>query len=261
MSVLAAILLEGFRHMSQVKNICYSFLISITLFSGLSFASPDEIPTSVDRAVELLKTKWLKADDLDRLLHMPKGAATSELHLPFGTAVRNSWNLWKGNSELLASCGVPHPEDCSGIIFERLWDNLRANMDPELVSSLDCQFQLSTLILIKVDGFYKMQIGDVLKSIQRQIDDQVSTNTLNLSKGCNPKLILKPMGSPKLTCWTRAEFSKKGTESFSLERLIEWISWRNGFSYRYNPPYLELPFHKPCAWPNLPKHFRQEDLP
>lgn len=53
----------------------------------------DGILASVDQTVELLKTKWLKVDDLDRLLNMYKDAAVSELHLSFGTAVRNSWNL------------------------------------------------------------------------------------------------------------------------------------------------------------------------
>lgn len=246
--------------MSLAKHFCFSFLVSITLFCNLSLASRDEIPASVNQAVELLKTKWLKVDDLDRLLHMPKDAAVSELHMSFGTAVRNSWNLWKGNSELLASCGVPHHEGCSGVIFERLWEDLRSHSDPKLVASLDCQFQLSTLIQIKVDGFYKMQIGEVLKSIQRQIDGYAARADLKVSKCSDPKIILKPMSSPNLTCWTRAEFSKEGAEPLTLERLLGWISWRNGFSYRYNPPYLELPFHKPCAWPELPRHFWPEDL-
>jgi hypothetical protein len=44
----------------------------------------------------------------------------------------------------------------------------------------------------------------------------------------------------------------------TLDAFLGWISWRNGFDTRHAPPYLELPFHDQCAWPERPDQFRPD---
>ena len=45
------------------------------------------------------------------------------LHHGYGTHVRNSLGLWRGNEALIVSCagGLAHPDDVSMIIIESLW--------------------------------------------------------------------------------------------------------------------------------------------
>ncbi len=55
----------------------------------------------------------------------------ARFHLGWGTGIRNEFGLWAGNTALLESCGGKriHPDDCSMIIIERVWDRLQ-NLPP-----------------------------------------------------------------------------------------------------------------------------------
>ena len=210
------------------------------------------LPRSVDEAAVILKTKWLSAEDLDWILRNRKHVVAAELHFPFGTGVRNAFKLWGGNPELLASCGVRHPEDCSWRIFERLWELVRADADPVLVRKLDCQFQLAEKIQIAYKGFYALRMGEVLERVREQIDRQLADKASELGPGCEPTLRLHPTGDPDLSCWVRAEFSEDGQDPISLERFSRWFGWRNGFRVQHSPPEITLSFHEKCAWPERP---------
>lgn len=50
-------------------------------------------PKTVDEAVQILKTKWLKPKDLDWILRNPKDQVVWTLYRPFGTGVRNEFGL------------------------------------------------------------------------------------------------------------------------------------------------------------------------
>ena len=54
------------------------------------------------------------------------------------------------------------PEGCSVVIFNGLWESVRADADPLLVRQLDCQFQLAEAIRINYKGFYKLTTGELL---------------------------------------------------------------------------------------------------
>ncbi len=50
-------------------------------------------------------------------------------HHRWGTGIRNSLGLWRGNEKLLASCGhgkPVHPDDCSIVSVETAWTLLQA---------------------------------------------------------------------------------------------------------------------------------------
>jgi len=69
-----------------------------------------EKPKTVDEAVQVLKTKWLKPHDIDWIKRNPKEAVVWRLYRPFGTGVRNEFGLWGDNQALRDSCGTNDPE-------------------------------------------------------------------------------------------------------------------------------------------------------
>lgn len=218
-------------------------------------------PTTVAAAVTELRTKWLDSSARDWILRNPKKVAVTRLYMPFGTGVRNAWGLWGDNAALRESCGDRNPEDCSAVIFRALWDTLRAEADPRLVASLDCQFALYDLLMIRYRGFAERRIGEVLQSLQAQIDSQAPQLAPRLPAGCASRLQLRPIKGPRPNCWVRAEFSEDGHDPVSLDAFLGWFSWRNAFDTRHTPPYLELTFRDPCAWPQRPTWFRPERPP
>jgi hypothetical protein len=178
------------------------------------------VPKTVDEAVLALKTEWLSPADRDWILRTPRDHTVATLHFPFGTAVRNSFKLWGDNPELMASCGVTDPEECSSIIFDRLWQAVRADADPGLVRRLDCQFTLIERIQINYKGFGKLTVGRMLNSIHAQIDQQMSSMARTETQPCQTALRLEPTGHPHLSCFVRAEFSKDKLPRASLDRFL-----------------------------------------
>lgn len=219
-----------------------------------SSLSDKHIPKSVDEAVSLLEPE-LTSRARDYLLRTPREEAQAELHFPAGMDVRNRFELWGGqNPELMKSCGVRHPDDCSWIIFGRLWDAVRSEADPELVRRLDCQFQLSETIQINYQGFDQLTTGGLLQTLQAQIDEQISKLKVLGTPPCESSLSLHPIGNPKLDCFVRAEFAHEDkTKEIALSRLLGWVAWRNDFDTVHEPPVITLKFRNRCAWPKRPQ--------
>ena len=48
-----------------------------------------------------------------------------DLHFSLGMAIRNVFGLHEPGRKLLASCGVEHPDDASGVIISELWRELQ----------------------------------------------------------------------------------------------------------------------------------------
>src|SRR5690242_4057640 len=82
-----------------------------------------EQPKTVDEAVQVLKTKWLKPKDRNWILRNTKREVVERLYMGFGTGVRNEFGLWKSNQALRDSCGTNDPEGCSVVILDRLWES------------------------------------------------------------------------------------------------------------------------------------------
>jgi len=90
---------------------------------------------TVDQAVAHLKS-CLPQKELDLIANCETEFKMVGLcHHGLGTWIRNSMGLWKGNPELLANCleafekkrgfATSHPDDASGVILRRLWEDLR----------------------------------------------------------------------------------------------------------------------------------------
>ncbi len=245
----------------QLKLVCFSSccLIVYVLSTYCCFAQSaeprKEIPRTVDDAVRLLKSE-LSPSYRDFLLRMPRETAQARLHFGLGLEIRNRFKLWGGNSALMKSCGVPHPDNCSGIILDRLWDAVRAEADPKLVSQLDCQFNLAETIHIDYKGFDKATTGELLHSMQTQIDEQLLRLKSSGAPMCQDSLKLRVIGEPKLDCFVRAEFAKEGkTHAVTLQRFLGWIGFRNGFDAVHEPPAITLEFQDKCTWPKSPTWF------
>ena len=210
------------------------------------------VPKTVNEAAKRLKKEWLSAADRDLFLHTPRDQAVAMLYVEIGTAVRNDFRLWEGNPRLIASCGGMDAEACSSIIFGKLWDSIRADADKKLVRKLDCQFELAKKIVINYQGFGDQTIKTMLDSIQEQIDLQMDHMVKSGFHPCQNSLHLQITGGPDLKCFVRAEFSNDKEPPISLERLWNWISWRNGFDVLYTPPAITLRFREKCGWPEHP---------
>lgn len=77
------------------------------------------IPYDLIDALSYLECKWSESDK-ESFKTMPEVDAISEIHHGTGMAIRNSWRLWKGNSEIAKyfhGLGIHHPDDMSSIIL------------------------------------------------------------------------------------------------------------------------------------------------
>jgi len=205
-------------------------------------------PTTVGEAVNRLLARQ-SPEDLEWIRTNPREVVTSELHLPYGTGVRNEFGLWGKNQKLLASCGTDHAEGCSSVIFSALWDKVREGTDPDRARMLDCHFAALDRIQIDTTGWYRLRLGEVLASLQQQIDKQV-TSTI----ACDGPIRVVAIGNPNLQCFVRAEFE----HTDSLGSLFQWLGFRNAFSASNAPPIINLDFREKCAWPEQPKYFVPE---
>jgi hypothetical protein len=79
-------------------------------------------------------------------------------------------------------------KDAQLLIFERLWESVRADADRSLVRQLDCQFQLVQAIHINEEGFYKVTTGELVKTIQSQINDQLPKLAVTGTTPCQTSL-------------------------------------------------------------------------
>jgi len=220
------------------------------------------VPRTVDEAVSILKTKWLSAKDLDWLLRNPQERAVVTLYRPFGTGVRNQFGLWGDNQQLRDSCGVNNPEECSWVIFKRLWESVRSDADPSLVRQLDCQFRLAETIRINYKGFHNLTTGELLKALQSQIDDQMAKFEATGQSPCQNSLGIEVEGKPDKHCFVDASFARRhkgqpkdqSTET-SLEMILGWLGVRNFFMARHVPPKIVLNFTRECQFSNPPPSY------
>lgn len=80
------------------------------------------MPETVNEAVERLMTV-LEDEEKSEIRSMTEDDLI-DLHFSLGMAIRNAFDLHVPWSKLLASCGVAHPDDASGMIINKLWTRL-----------------------------------------------------------------------------------------------------------------------------------------
>jgi hypothetical protein len=215
--------------------------------------SSSNLPRTVEEAVQAVKTKWISASDREWILRNPKEDVVLRLYRPFGTAVRNEFGLWGENQALRDSCEDNHPEGCSVVILNRLWESVRADADPALVRALDCQFQLAEAVRIDTAGFEKLTTGKLLKALQAQIDKQMAA----LPDACQDSLSLGVEGKPDKSCFVSSPFEKGESdkeEKTTLRRALAVLGSRNLFRVSHTPPTITLTFARECQFTRPPRY-------
>ncbi len=233
--------------------------IGILVITFCAIGAASEKPKTVDEAVEVLKTKWLKPKDLDWILRNPKDQVVWTLYRPFGTGVRNEFGLWGDNVALRESCGDNNPEGCSVVILKRLWESVRADADPGLVRQLDCQFEVARAIHINEAGFYKLTTGELVKAIQSQINNQMSKLAATGTIPCQTSLTLEVAGNPDIGCFAYAPYDKQapGREmDFTLDKALNGLGFMNLFRTVHEPPKITLEFARRCQFSTPPYLYR-----
>ncbi len=84
-----------------------------------TIGTPKTVVEAVDQLMMILDNEQKKAIAIIREEDL------FDLHLGLGMAIRNVFKLHESGSKLLASCGVKHPDDASGLIIAKLWLALR----------------------------------------------------------------------------------------------------------------------------------------
>jgi hypothetical protein len=90
----------------------------------MSFAE-DRLPKTVQEAVDY-RIAALGHEEKE-LIKNADEADLVEFHFGLGTGIREVFDLWHGNKELLKSCGSEgmHPDDASMVIIEASWRRLQ----------------------------------------------------------------------------------------------------------------------------------------
>jgi hypothetical protein len=221
----------------------------------VAVAATAEKPKTVDEAIRVLRTKWLKPKDLDWILRNPKEEVVWTLYRPFGTGVRNEFGLWGDNQALHNSCGDKDPEGCSVVIFNRLWESVRGDADPSLVRQLDCQFQLAQRIHIDETTFYRLTTGELVKAIQSQINDQLSKLAETGTTPCQTSLTLEVAGNPDAHCFVDAPHDKRVSDQvkdITLDKALSGLGFSNLFRIVHEPPRIMLDFARKCQFSTPP---------
>jgi hypothetical protein len=88
-------------------------------------STPDiYIPENLEDALKELDNMLPSAAKED--IKIIKKSEMNNYHHGFGTYLRNSWGLWKGErlAKFFNSIGINHPDDMSGKVLDSYWDKL-----------------------------------------------------------------------------------------------------------------------------------------
>lgn len=91
----------------------------------------DKVPSSIEQAVDMI-VDTLDDEDRETIKNMN---SSSSVHHFVGRFLRNSWSLWKNDTPLkrdaVATYGIAHADDISGLILEWVWCRVRGvEFDP-----------------------------------------------------------------------------------------------------------------------------------
>jgi hypothetical protein len=80
-------------------------------------------PKTVDEAVTRIVSQ-LSEEDKKIVRDTPKEDLI-QFHHGWGTGIRNSFGLWRGNRALMEDCKAKHPDSASMVIIRAVWDRLQ----------------------------------------------------------------------------------------------------------------------------------------
>jgi hypothetical protein len=116
-------ILDETEWLDEIDRIRLCRITSSAAEARMATLGAEEWPRSLNEAVERLLT--VLSEDSKRVV---RGTAESDLirfHFPWGQGIRNDYGMWRGNRELLESCGGGHPDDASMVIIRTVWRRLQ----------------------------------------------------------------------------------------------------------------------------------------
>ena len=122
-------------------------------------SSKDNYPETVREAADIIISKLKAQSKLEIISKSKKGLIM--YHHGWGTRIRNSFGLWKGNKKLLSDCGGvnTHPDSCSMRIIEEVWNTLRESYPKEKIQKLD--YINASLQEIIIPGYPEKNTGAI----------------------------------------------------------------------------------------------------
>ena len=108
------------RHIATQPSVSYGVKLNWLKIGQLFLQNNFSLPETVDEAVERLMT--VLEDEAKSDIRSMTEDDLIDLHFSLGMAIRNAFDLHVPWSKLLASCGVVHPDDASGVIIKHYGD-------------------------------------------------------------------------------------------------------------------------------------------
>jgi len=134
------------------------------------------LPRTLQEATALLISEF-PAADREYVLGMPEQDLI-QFHFSWGVGIRNGLGLWRGNKELLRSCGSVrmHPDEASGVIIHAVWKTLRDQTDPELARALNRQNNTARAVVLGAQDFEEKTLSQFVSVLNEHIESFIQAN-------------------------------------------------------------------------------------
>ncbi len=131
----------------------------------IKYDSKKYVPINLNDALNYLDCKWSDSDK-EFFKNKKENDAVGGIHHGTGRAIRNSWGLWKGNSEIanyFHELDINHPDDMSSIIL----------------TSFHRHLNQKKILLQKQVQFYKEYWVNVEEKEKKRLDDEFKEYEIN----------------------------------------------------------------------------------
>ena len=127
------------------------------------------LPRTLQEATALLISE-LPPADREYVLSVPE-EDLDLFHFSWGVGIRNGLGLWRGNRELLRSCGSTRmpPDEASRVIIHAVWRTLSEQASPELVRALDRQNNTSRAVVLGAQDFEDKTLSQFVGVLNERI--------------------------------------------------------------------------------------------
>ena len=120
------------KYQTLMRVVIFAFIFALAACAKAQNKAPvkseSSLPLTVEQAVDQIISDMSEEDE-KRVKDTPFSDLI-QYHHGWGTGIRNSFGLWRGNTELLKSaCGSEdcHPDDASMEIIFGVWNRLNGN--------------------------------------------------------------------------------------------------------------------------------------
>lgn len=163
------------------------FTLLFLLFFVFIVSGKEKYPETVSEAADIL-IQDIQDKDKEEIISKTKDDLIM-YHFGWGTGIRNSFGLWKGNTKLLIDCGSEkiHPDDCSMIIIEEVWKKLRASYPKDKLNKIDRINEALNKIIISPYPNKNTGAIEYVKFLNSQIEKSPYSGEFVVSAACTAK--------------------------------------------------------------------------